>query len=630
MSTEEKEMLVLVEDTPAENPAPEQNEIDEKRKALNELNASEVSVTPLPSSSALKQKMEENLARFTALSEEMSRLEIQAMATRENIVRFGNFTKNAKEMFHLAQLAVNIRDYAEAKNRYEEIKDYASYDFGIALSSQALMIHAAEFGLLLSQTKLWNQCLTAGESVDELDVEAAVNRLLCIDRGLYSPEEINPLLDELKGVWALALYRANAEEKPSLGAFVSFTEDLDKLDAIELPPSEKTDFRMGNLRDLYRHFFNRLCALYTDESRDFESALAVFHHKSRIPASLISHPLYVEAENDEDFRVKFEARHLDAMPDEEFAASFPNVLVGVGPDLAPSIFAAILKKPDLEPGKLLAASSYFDTLTFERKTQLLARLFDQGVPEERLHLITGKYLQSRKVEGDLDILAPDLLRLENLLQGEEAASFVEIKKALLRSPKAHRAIRKSSSLDTHALRGKKEGEFKPFVGKKLGNPTVHAWGKTVHGLYLGAILTLATLSVAALVGGFLSIQYLISPLLLAAPMAGAFIAAFWAIASYTGRDERPARLFRILFGLGMFLLAGASLAVYLFPVELAAYLPYTHPCFLASGVLGLACFFLIFDKRQVWNYLVYLPLLLVWITALVFFILGLMQNSIVL
>ena len=41
-------------------------------------------------------------------------------------------------------------------------------------------------------------------------------------------------------------------------------------------------------------------------------------------------------------------------------------------------------------------------------------------------------------------------------------------------------------------------------------------------------------------------------------------------------------------------------------------------------------FFLFVDKRQRWNYLIYLPLLLVWITGLVFFILGLMQGNIIL
>ena len=625
--SEEERLGVLVEEPEEGLPI---SEVDKKRELLHELSSAEVAVEPLPKTSALRKELEENLLTFNALADEMAELHEKVRIARENLVRLGRFSKNTTDMFRLAQLALNVHAYAEAKNRYEEIKDCASIDFGTPLASERLVVSAAEFGIMLCQIRLWNEALTAGESVDELDVETLVNKLLKTNRELYSAEEIAPLLDEAKGVWALALYRANLDEKPSLGVFVSFTEDLDKLDAIELPMSEKTLFRMESLRDLYRRLFNRLCDLYTTESRDFESALALFHHKTRIPAQFVLNPLYAESEDDDAFRVNFESRHLKEMDDEAYASSFPNVLVGIGTDLAHSLFASMLKEEDLAPGKLLATVSYFDTLNFERQTDLLAKLYQDNIPEERMRLMTSHYLSCKKIEGDLDVLAPNLLFLESVLQGEEGEAFARIKKALLRSPKSHRAIRKSSSVDAHALRGQKEGEYKPFVGKKLARPTVKAWSKTVHGLYIGGILTLGALSLAAGIGGFLSLQYLASPFLLTAPIAGLFLTAYWAIASYIGADERPARLFRILFGLAMFLLAGGCLAVYLFPVELAAYLPYAHPCFLASGVLGLAAFFLFLDKRQVWNYLIYLPLLLVWITALVFFILGLMQSQIIL
>ncbi|MBQ2494161.1 MAG: hypothetical protein II520_02875, partial [Bacilli bacterium] len=185
--SEEERLAVLVEEPEEGLPV---SEVDKKRELLHELSSAEVAVEPLPKTSALRKELEENLLTFNALADEMAELHEKVRIARENLVRLGRFSKNTTDMFRLAQLALNVHAYAEAKNRYEEIKDCASIDYGTPLASERLVASAAEFGIMLCQIRLWNEALTAGESVDELDVETLVNKLLKANRELYSAEEI--------------------------------------------------------------------------------------------------------------------------------------------------------------------------------------------------------------------------------------------------------------------------------------------------------------------------------------------------------------------------------------------------------------------------------------------------------
>ena len=287
------------------------------------------------------------------------------------------------------------------------------------------------------------------------------------------------------------------------------------------------------------------------------------------------------------------------------------------------LLAALLCEESLSTEKRKHWNLLYLSLSFERKIDVLGAL--KGAPEALIAPLFEEAEETPKKAIDLDKKAAALLELMESLPPTLSGRCRKMVAGLTRSPHARRVIEKSSSPAPRALLSKK-AKFKNPLGKKEKNTKVKEWSRSRLALFwvLAFLLPVLLCFGAAAYLYFYWRENALYPFYLLIPLVVLLVDIMVITYLHAGRDERPSARVRRGFGFFGLLFGVAALLCYAWPTLLPFLAPYGYTLIIGGALFLFLGYFGFRDKKKCWDFILFLPLLLVELASLAFLVLSLM------
>lgn len=548
----------------------------------------------------------------------------KAKKVKASLAAFENAERVCEDILYETKVLSEQERFGDALRSVVRIKDFLDLDFGFETKCKGLLSEILAWSLV-KLTILDGKKRYADEK-DSLPLEmllALKEDAKALPCAYHDEAEKAALVEE-----SLALVASYYIALGNATSIADLSERLLELaDAKNVPSIQNP--RVARILDAFQDgclaAYCRFARLLDSPSASYEDALALFRLKPYFAEGAIDVPLFAEPEDEPAFRLAFFKNACLKESDEAFASRCNEMLSALkGEDQGlVDLLAALLCEESLSTEKRKHWNLLYLSLSFERKIDVLVAL--KGAPEALIAPLFEEAEETPKKAIDLDKKAAALLELMESLPPTLSGRCRKMVAGLTRSPHARRVIEKSSSPAPRALLSKK-AKFKNPLGKKEKNTKVKEWSRSRLALFwvLAFLLPVLLCFGAAAYLYFYWRENALYPFYLLIPLVVLLIDIMVITYLHAGRDERPSA--RVRRGLGLFgLLFGvAALLCYAWPTLLPFLAPYGYTLIIGGALFLFLGYFGFRDKKKCWDFILFLPLLLVELASLAFLVLSLM------
>ncbi len=457
-----------------------------------------------------------------------------------------------------------------------------------------------------------------------------VDLCLNLPTRLHNEKEKQALLYRAYAAYYQAVVIEEKEKPHDLTTLKAFSEIEIEAKKVGEEASPTLRNAIKKVHEAFASEYNELANRYFLEERNYEKAKGVYLLSLLLMPNEIGLEAY-RSPDEESFRLAYLLEGAVMKDDIQFVEDLHQLEKRTSlKEEDGIIFASVLSCPRISDSKAQSVFNLFDSLDFEKQVVLLGHCCRGEISEPRKHELYLRLCRNKKKGGNLEVMAKDLLLLQENCPENHKNEFEKILKGLIRGPHAHKIGVKSTSKAVHSLYGENEENFRAPIGKPMKKTQVKYLSKgAMAGIIIGFIAAiLVVLAAPTLLFRFLGG---LDPIYLSVIEGGSSLLLFFVLASFMfarfGRDERGSALFRRLVGIHCFIMAAASLTVFLLPEQIGAYYIYGLGSLMGAGSVGLLSFLLFKDKKKRWSYSIYVPLALVLIAAIVFLALGLSKGA---
>ena len=565
------------------------------------------------------EKLIENRGTMEALLE-------KAKKVKASLAAFENAEQACEDILYETKVLAEQELFGDALRTVVGIKDYLDLDFGFETKCKGLLAEILAWSLvkltILDEKKRYR------DEEDSLPLEmllALKEDAKALPCRYHDEAEKTALIEEslvLVASYYIAL--GNATSIEDLSERLLEVADVQDIESIQNPSAARI---LAAFKDGCVAAYSRFAHLLDSPAASYDEALALFRLKPYFAEGDIDVPLFVEPADEAAFRLAF-LKNVCLKEDEEAFASYcPELLspLETGNQGLVDLVAALFLEEGLSSEKRKHLNLLYLRLSFERKIDVLVAL--KGAPEGLITPLFEAAEDTKKKTIDLDKKAAALRDLAASLPPTLSGRCRKMIAALTRSPHARRVIQKSSSPAPRALLSKK-AKFKNPLGKKEKKTMVKEWSHAKLALFwiLAFVLPVLLAFGGAAYLYFYQRQDFFYPFYLLVPLVILLVDLMVITYLYAGRDERPAGHMRRAFGLVGLLFGAAALCNYGWPTVFTFFAPYGYTLIIGGALFLLLGYFGFRDKKKVWDFLLYLPLLLVELAALAFLVLSLMPR----
>ena len=548
----------------------------------------------------------------------------KAKKVKASLAAFENAERVCEDILYETKVLSEQERFGDALRSVVRIKDFLDLDFGFETKCKGLLSEILAWSLV-KLTILDGKKRYADEK-DSLPLEmllALKEDAKALPCAYHDEAEKAALVEE-----SLALVASYYIALGNATSIADLSERLLELaDAKNVPSIQNP--RVARILEAFKDgclaAYCRFARLLDSPSASYEDALALFRLKPYFAEGTIDVPLFAEPEDEPAFRLAFFKNACLKESDEAFASRCNEMLSALkGEDQGlVDLLAALLCEESLSTEKRKHWNLLYLSLSFERKIDVLVAL--KGAPEALIAPLFEEAEETPKKAIDLDKKAAALLELMESLPPTLSGRCRKMVAGLTRSPHARRVIEKSSSPAPRALLSKK-AKFKNPLGKKEKNTKVKEWSRSRLALFwvLAFLLPVLLCFGAAAYLYFYWRENALYPFYLLIPLVVLLVDIMVITYLHAGRDERPSA--RVRRGLGFFgLLFGvAALLCYAWPTLLPFLAPYGYTLIIGGALFLFLGYFGFRDKKKCWDFILFLPLLLVELASLAFLVLSLM------
>ncbi|MGM9813730.1 MAG: hypothetical protein ACI32C_02330 [Candidatus Enteromonas sp.] len=573
----------------------------------------------LPKAEESLAKITSSLDALTANGNQMKELVERAKKVSASLDAFREMEKACEDILYRTRLFTEASAYEDASKTIAELQSYINMNYGFD----------AKFKVLLSEILAWTSLkivmadqmhrVANGQEPLALDLLlAAKEEVQVLPLEFHSSEEKNALIEKCFGLVAGYYFtRGYPKCAADLEAQFALIGDYARLENEHDPQVEKS---FANLREASVDGFNLLSYSFDSANANYDEALALFRLRSNLNEEEISFSLFREPADEKEFRLCFLKNVSIQQNDEQFAAHIEEVKpeVATSGDDITEWMASLYMVDSFGQEKSLLLNRLYGYLPFERKIQLIVLLLKQNAPEELIVALFEEANSMKDRSLDLEARGEDLLALSTNAPEAIQKPATKLIKGLLRGTKAHRVVGKTTNVSLRKLKNPKAKPVQP-VGKKAKTTVVKPVpvGCTACFWILAFVLPL----LCALAGGYVLYHFQAEvpyySLMMAIPVAVIAIVGIVMVLALSGRDERPAAKIRRVYGVVGLIFGAVALAYYIVPDVLSFFATYQYTLIVSGAIFLFAGPLALKDYHKRWDYILYLPLLLIEIAALV-------------
>ena len=611
----------------------------EEELAATETKYGEINAIQLSSEGALAQtdariaKAKENLEAMKEFRQKAEKLSNATNVLIEGMASLDQFRRMAVLALKRINALVALKQYEEAFKVNDELEAKAiDFEKGLDLVSRN---HVLEI-------TAWNRCELYAHIADvnaakeehaltEEELEKYTAAVEALPLGFHTEKAKNAQADKLFGVRCYDLGLTTVESPRSfegLKATIALLDEATQTEEHLLHTRERIAYLHGVACEEY----NALATQYFDTDRNYDRSLELFQLRGYFEADEITHDDFRLAADETDFRLRFLEKEAIKMDESEFSVAVYAYADSIQKEdeFEFEILRRYALLNDLSDEKLSFLVSAVNRLNFEGQILFLGSTLERGLAKNRHAAFFHNIEAQKKKNLDLEKCAKALFNCKTLLEESLRVSFEYMLDDLLRSPHARKVVTKSARPELHALRGEDLNNFKRPLGKAIKKPGVRSWdffSKLVYvtfALVLPAIILLAaaTIMCTAMREEPYVTYYLLAPLGL-----GLILGHIHVIIRF-GRDERGSAVYRRILGLVCLASAVLALLFYIMPQYMGAIKPFALTALIFGGAGGLWGFFAYKDKKKLLTGLIYVPLMLCVIAAIIMMVVAMINGTV--
>ena len=616
------------------NRAAAEEELAQTEAKYGEINAIQLSAEDaLAKTSESLNKTKENLEAMREYRQKAEKLSAATNVLVEGMTSLDQFRQMTVLSLRKINALVELKEYDEAFKTNDELEAKAiefEKDIDLVVRGHVLEITA------------WNRCglynhiaeVNVANGVHALsaeDLEKYTAAVEALPLGFHTEEAKKAQQDKLfgfrcydRGLTALESPRTLEDLK----ALLALLDEAAQTEEHLLPTRERIAYLHGVACEEY----NTLAGQFFDIDRNYEKSLELFQVRGYFEAEEITHDDFRLATDETDFRLRFLDKEALKMDESEFSVAVYAYADSIQKDdeLEFEILRRYALLNGLSDEKLSFLVAAVNRLNFEGQILFLGSVLERGLIKERHAAFFHNIEKVKKKNLDLEKCAKALFNCKTLLEESLRKPFEYLLDDLLRSPHARKVVTKSARPEMHALRGEDPNAFKRPLGKIIKKTGVNSWDFFAKMVYVtfalvlpAAILVSATIIMCTAMRGEPFITYY-----LLAPLGLGLVLGHIHIVLRFGVDERGSAIYRRILGLLCLASAIFALCFYSMPQYMGAVKPFALTALIFGGVGGLWGFFAYKDKKKLLTGLIYVPLMLCVIAAIIMMVVAMINGAV--
>ena len=611
-----------------------EKELAETQAKLDQIN--DIQIRPDASFSKTSEALaagKENFAAIREYKEKAKNLSKALDLLIESMANIDGLRKKAVFAIKKIHALVGLKRYEEAMAANDQLEaDTLSFESEIDLVVKKHILEIVAW----NRCSIWNFIadINVAKGVPSLPPEQFEKFAASVEAlplGFHTEEAKKAQEDKLLGFrcYDRGLITLNAERSlEDLKALLALLDETAKTEDHLLPTKERIAFLHGVACEEY----NRLAEQFFDLDRNYDRAHELFLLRGYFEIEEITHDDYRLAKDETDFRLRFLDKEALREDDSEFSVSVYAYADSIRneDELEFEILTRYALLNGLSEEKVTFLYSAANRLNFEQEVLFLGDLLERGlIPERHAGFFHGILAKKHKTL-DLEKCAKALLNCKTMLDEPLRPAFEELLKDLLRSPHARKVLTKSARPEAHALIGEDLENFNRPWGRPVKNPVIKSWDFFNKVMFVtfaiilpASVLLAAFIILIALLREDPFVQYY-----LLAPLFAALFFVHVHIVARFGIDERGSAVYRRTLGLVCLGAAILSLVFYILPGTLVALKPVALTALIFGGAGGLWGFFVYKDKKKLLTALIYVPLMLCVIAAIIMMVVAMSNGAV--